>query len=114
MDVDLRKQTGREESEKVSASNIHTDVSFVCIRKPSGNDRARLEDIAGQVPCFLSKIYWLKSQEKENPMTITNDMIHDVAAQLKADLTDIFISTLKCGHYESQLAVFPTIKPAVL
>jgi hypothetical protein len=114
MDTDLRKQTIINEQEKGSSSNSHTDVSFVCVRKPSGADRARLEDISEQAQCSLSKIYWLINREKENNTTITNEMIQDTITHIKTDMLDIFISTLKCGHYESQLAVYPTIKPAVL
>jgi hypothetical protein len=99
---------------KTSSSNSHTDVSFVCIRKPLSTDRARLEDITEKSQCSLSKIYWVLNREKENNTTITNEMIQDVITQIKSDLTDVFISILKCGHYESQLAVYPTIKPAVL
>jgi hypothetical protein len=115
MDIDPHKQIFNNEQEKISSSNSHTDVSFVCIRKPSNNDRARLEDITEQSQCSLSKIYWLLNREKENNITtVTNEMIQDVITHIKADLMDIFISVLKCGHYESQLAVYPTIKPAVL
>jgi hypothetical protein len=114
MDIDLRKQVINDEQEKPSSSNSHTDVSFVCIRKPSNTDRARLEDITEQSQCSLSKIYWLLNRDKENNTTITNEMIQDVITHIKSDLTDVFISILKCGHYESQLAVYPTIKPAVL
>jgi hypothetical protein len=114
MDIDLRKEKINDEYEKTSSSNSHTDVSFVCIRKPSNTDRARLEDISQQTQCSLSKIYWLLNRDKENTTTITNEMIQDVITQIKADLTDIFISVLKCGHYESQLAVYPIIKPAIL
>ena len=115
MDVDLRKDPINEEQNKSSmSSNSHTDVSFVCVRKPSSTDRARLEDLTEQTQCSLSKIYWLLNREKENNPTITTDMIQDVVTQIKADLTDIFVSVLKCGHYESQLVVYPTIKPAIL
>jgi hypothetical protein len=116
MDVDLRKPITTDEPPKSSASssNSHTDVSFVCIRKPSSADRVRLEDTTEQSQCSLSKIYWLLNREKENNTIITNELIQDVVTRIKADLTDIFISVLKCGHYESQLAVYPTIKPAVL
>jgi len=114
MDIDLRKEIINDEKDKLSSSNSHTDVSFVCIRKPTSTDRARLEDITEQAQCSLSKIYWLLNRDKENTTIITNEMIHDVITQIKSDLTDVFISVLKCGHYESQLAVYPTIKPAVL
>lgn len=114
MDVDLRKEVTNDENEKCSLSNSYTDVSFVCIRKPSGIDRTRLEDITEQTHCTLSKIYWVLNRNKENKTIITNEMIQDVITQIKSDLTDVFISVLKCGHYESQLAVYPTIKPAVL
>jgi hypothetical protein len=114
MDIDLRKQTTIDEYEKTSSSNSHTDVSFVCIRKPSGTDRTRLEDITEQAQCSLSKIYWLLNREKENTTTVTNEMIQDVITQIKSDVTDVFISVLKCGHYESQLVVYPKIKPAIL
>ena len=114
MDVDLRKAVHQEESEKVTSSNAHTDVSYVCIRKPSGKDRARLEDVSERAHCSLSKIYWLTNQEKENPMVITTDRIQEIIKQIKSDLLNVFISTLKCGHYESQLAVYPSIKPAIL
>ena len=115
MDIDLRKDTINDEQSKSSmSSNSHTSVSFVCVRKPSIADRARLEDLAQHSQCSLSKIYWLLNREKENNLTITTDMIQDVITQIKADLTDIFVSVLKCGHYESQLVVYPTIKPAIL
>jgi len=114
MDVDLRKEIIHDENEKCSLSNSHTDVSFVCIRKPSSIDRARLEDIIEQTHCSLTKIYWLLNRDKENKTIITNEMIQDVIIQIKSDLTDVFISILKCGHYESQLAVYPTIRPAIL
>ncbi|CAF0917304.1 unnamed protein product [Rotaria sp. Silwood1] len=114
MDIDLRKQIINDEQEKISSSNSHTEVSFVCIRKPSGTDRARLENISEQAQCSLSKIYWLINREKENNTIITNEMIQDVITQIKADMLHIFISTLKCDHYESQLTVYSTIKPAVL
>jgi hypothetical protein len=114
MDIDLRKPTSNDAYEKTSSSNSHTDVSFVCIRKPSSTDRTRIEDITGQAQCSLSKIYWLLNREKESNTTVTNEMIQDVITHIKSDLTDIFISVLKCGHYESQLAVYPKIKPAVL
>lgn len=115
MDVDLRKDTNNDEQNKSSmSSNSHTSVSFVCVRKPSSADRARLEDLTEQTQCSLSKVYWLLNQGKENNLTITTDMIQDVITQIKADLTDIFVSVLKCGHYESQLVVYPTIKPAIL
>ncbi|CAF0863975.1 unnamed protein product [Adineta ricciae] len=114
MDVDLRKPAVADEHNKVSSSNSHTDVSFVCIRKPSNSDRARLEDLTTQAQCSFSKIYWLLKREKENNSTVTQDMIKDMITNIKADLTDIFVSVLKCGHYESQLAVYPIIKPAIL
>lgn len=114
MDVDLRKETIDNDNDKFSLSNSQTEVSFVCVRKPSSKDRARLEMITEQNQCSLSKIYWLLNREKEIKTTITNDMIQDVITQIKSDLTDVFISVLKCGHYESQLAVYPIIKPAVL
>ena len=114
MDVDLRNQPSTDEQNKVSSSNSYTEVSFVCIRKPSTIDRVRLEEITEKSQCSLSKIYWLLNREKENNSIITNDMIQDVITNIKADLTNIFVSVLKCGHYESQLAVYPTIKPAVL
>lgn len=114
MDVDLRKPVHHEEPEKITLSNAHTDVSYVCIRKPSGKDRARLEDVSERAHCSLSKIYWLINQEKENPATITTDKIQEIIKQIKSDMLNVFISTLKCGHYESQLAVYPSIKPAVL
>jgi hypothetical protein len=115
MDIDLRQEIINDKQDKSStSSNSHTNVSFVCIRKPSSADRTRLEDITEQTQCSLSKIYWLLNRDKENNTTITNEMIQDVITHIKADLTDIFISVLKCGHYESQLAVYPAIKPAVL
>ncbi|UJR35478.1 hypothetical protein I4U23_028234 [Adineta vaga] len=114
MDIDLRKPIFNDEQEKISLSNSYTDISFVCIRKPSNSDHARLEDITVQAHCSFSKIYWLLNQEKENNTTVTQDMVKDVITHIKADLTDVFISVLKCGHYESQLAVYPTIKPAIL
>lgn len=115
MDIDLRKDTINDDQSKSSvSSNSHTDISFVCIRKPSSADRARIEDLTQQAQCSLSKIYYLLNRDTENNPTITMDMVQDVITQIKADLTDIFISVLKCGHYESQLAVYPTIKPAVL
>ena len=114
MDVDLRKPVHHEEPEKITSSNAHTAVSYVCIRKPSGKDRARLEDVSERAHCSLSKIYWLINQEKGNPVTITTDKIQEIIKQIKSDMLNVFISTLKCGHYESQLAVYPSIKPAVL
>lgn len=114
MDVDLRKETTVNEQEKVSLSNSPTEVSFVCIRRPTGVDRARLEDLTKQAQCSFSKIYWLINRDKENSTTATNEMIHDVVSQIKSDTMDIFVSILKCGHYESQLAVYPKIKPAIL
>jgi hypothetical protein len=115
MDIDLRQEVTHDKQDKSStSSNSHTEVSFVCIRKPSSTDRARLDDITEQTQCSLSKIYWLLNRDKENNTTITNAMIQDVITHIKADLTDIFISVLKCGHYESQLAVYPVIKPAIL
>ncbi|CAF3829621.1 unnamed protein product [Adineta steineri] len=113
MDVDFRTKIFNDEQEKTT-SNGHTDVSFVCIRKPLSSDRTRLEDITEQSQCSLSKVYWLLNRDKETNLTVTNDMIQDLTTHIKADLMDIFISVLKCGHYESQLVVYPTIKPAVL
>lgn len=114
MDVDLRKPASNDEQEKVSATNSYTDVSFVCVRKPSNSDRARLEDATTQTHCSFSKIYSLLKRDKENNSTVTQDMIREMTATIKTDLADVFISVLKCGHYESQLAVYPTIKPAIL
>ncbi|CAF3385080.1 unnamed protein product [Rotaria sp. Silwood1] len=114
MDIDLRKEITNNEQDKISLSNSPTDISFVCIRKPSSIDRARLEDITEQAQCSFSKIYWLLNRDIEKNASITNEMIQDVITQIKADIMDVFISILKCGHYESQLAVYPKIKPAIL
>lgn len=114
MDVDLRNPTSNDEPNKISSSNSHTEVSFICIRKPSSIDRIRFEEITERTHCSLSQIYWLLNREKENHAIITNEMIHDVITDIKNDLTNIFVSVLKCGHYESQLAVYPKIKSAIL
>lgn len=114
MDVDLRKPITQDDQEKILLTSSHADVSYVCIRKPSGLDRAQLEEICQQVQCSLSKVYWLINREKETSLTINHDMVQEVMNQIKADLMNVFISTLKCGHYESQLAVYPAIKPATL
>lgn len=115
MDVDLRKPVVHDEDEqKMFSSNSLTDVSCVCIRKPSSLDRARLKDLCEQIQCSLSNIYSLVNREKEGPLTINHDVVQNVMNQIKSDMMNVFISTLKCGHYESQLAVYPTIKPSVL
>ncbi|CAF3937818.1 unnamed protein product [Rotaria magnacalcarata] len=114
MDIDLRKQTTNDEQEKTTLSNSPTDISYVCIRQPSSIDRARLGDITEQAQCSFSKLYWLINRDKENNITVTNDMIQRVVTEIKSDSTDVFISILKCGHYESQLAVYPKITPAIL
>lgn len=114
MDIDLRNQTINDEQEKISLSNSPTDISFVCVRKPSSIDRTRLEDITKQAQCSFSKIYSLLNQEVDTTITITTEMIHDVISEIKSDILDVFISVLKCGHYESQLAVYSKIKPAIL
>ena len=115
MDVDLRAPAVSEEDEEtILSSNSRTDVSVVSIRKPSTMNRARLEDLCQHVQCSLSRIYWLLNREKETPLTINHDVVQKVMNQIKEDLLNVLISTLKCGHYESQLAVYPTIKPATL
>jgi len=115
MDVDLRKPVvSDKDEEKIFSSNSLTEVSCVCIRKPSSIDRVRLKDLCEHMQCSLSKIYSLVNQEKEGPLTINHDVVQDVMNQIKSDMMNVFISTLKCGHYESQLAVYPTIKPSVL
>lgn len=114
MDVDLRQTTSTDEQTKATSSYSHTEVSFVCIRKPSTIDRIRFEETTERTQCSLSKVYWLLNRDKENSSIITNTMIEDVIADIQNDLTNIFVSVLKCGHYESQLAVYPTIKAAIL
>lgn len=114
MDVDLRNPTTNDEQTKISSSNSHTEISFICIRKPSNIDRIRFDEMTERTQCSLSQIYWLLNREKENQTIITNEMIQNVITDIKNDLTNIFVSVLKCGHYESQLAVYPKIKPAIL
>lgn len=114
MDVDLRHTHMNDDEIIVRKSYSQIEVSFICVRKPSGADRARIEDITKQLQCSLSKFYWLINREKETKSLITTDMIATMMNRVRNDTMNVFISTLKCGHYESQLAVYPTIKPATL
>ena len=109
------KAIHQEESEKVTSSNAHTDVSYVCIRKTIRQGSSALGRC--QRTCALltvEKSTGWSIKNKKIPWWSRRTRFKRSSKQIKSDLLNVFISTLKCGHYESQLAVYPSIKPAIL
>ncbi|CAF1237917.1 unnamed protein product [Didymodactylos carnosus] len=106
MDIDMAYQ-----SDKDDGAQQLIELTFICLTKPSRMDRSRLEHIVEMGNCTLKNIYFLTPSKS---ITINEQMLTQTTEQIKKDLVNVFISVLKCGHFETQLAISPALKPVVL